>query len=66
MKDETASGRACGLSDALQHLEAAIEILDRIGAPAHVAAHVDLAACQLKDIIASERQITSLARHATK
>lgn len=64
MKDEGASGRAGGLSDVLEHLEAAIAILDRLGAPAHIAAHVDLAACQLKELVGAE--IKNFPRQATK
>lgn len=39
------------LSEALSHLEAAIGILDRAGAPGHIAAHVDLAARQLEEAL---------------
>jgi len=33
------------------HLRAAIELLDLADAPAQIAAHVDLGACQLADLI---------------
>lgn len=39
------------LWDALEHLRSAIEILDSAGAPAHIAAHVDLAMNQLQEAI---------------
>lgn len=37
------------LSDALRHLESAIELLDAAGAPGQIAAHADLALNQLQD-----------------
>lgn len=39
------------LARALMHLRAAIELLDLADAPAQIAAHVDLGACQLADLI---------------
>lgn len=39
------------LSQALQNLRKAIELLDRARAPAQIAAHVDFAAHQLQDAI---------------
>jgi hypothetical protein len=42
------------LMQALNYLQAAIELLDRGRAPGHIAAHVDLAAHQLRDAIRSE------------
>jgi hypothetical protein len=38
---------------ALNHLHSAVELLDGAGAPAHIAAHVDLARHQLQDFIAA-------------
>lgn len=43
------------LVQALEHLKAAIDLLDRAQAPAHIAAHVDLAAHQLRDKIGCEK-----------
>jgi hypothetical protein len=40
------------LSQALEHLRSALELLDEGGAPAHIGAHVDLAANQLELTIA--------------
>jgi hypothetical protein len=45
------------LADALNHLEAAIELLDQAGAPGHVAAHADLAASQLQALVATRGAI---------
>lgn len=39
--------------EALKQLQSAIDLLDRSDAPAHIAAHVDLAAHQLQDVIDS-------------
>lgn len=38
----------------LQQLQSAIETLDRVDAPGHIAAHIDLALHQLKDVIDGE------------
>jgi hypothetical protein len=43
------------LSEALNHLQSAIELLDRAGAPGHIAAHVDLAARQLEDLLSASK-----------
>lgn len=43
------------LEEALQQLQAAIALLDRVGAPGHIAAHVDLAVNQLQDLLPSSR-----------
>lgn len=39
--------------EALKQLQAAIDLLDSSDAPAHIAAHIDLAAHQLQDLIGS-------------
>jgi len=40
------------LTDALIHLQSAIKMLDGADAPGHIAGHVDLALCQLKELMA--------------
>lgn len=62
---------------ALQQLQSAIELLDRCSAPGQIAAHVDLAANQLQDILSvarpeasqwqgsdTDRQVTSSSRQS--
>jgi len=39
------------LAEGLNHLRRAIELLDAAGAPAHIGAHLDLAAHQLSAVI---------------
>jgi len=46
--------RRNALSDAAEHLRAALELLDRAGAPAQIGAYVDLAACELEMELAAE------------
>ena len=41
------------LRSALKHLVQAVDILDRSGAPAHIAAHVDLAIHQIRELLGS-------------
>ena len=48
--------------DALQHLEAALALLDGAGAPAQIGAHVDLAICQLRDAFAIELEVADIAQ----
>jgi len=43
--------RLQSLRDALNFLRSAVDLLDSAEAPAHIAAHVDLAMCQLEDAI---------------
>lgn len=62
MKDGPALERAQVLSDALKQLESAMELLDSAGAPAQIAAHVDLAAWQLRDVIGTEPQIARIVQ----
>lgn len=50
MAREEASDRKA-LTDAMDHLRTAIAILDSADAPAQIAAHLDLALCQLAEII---------------
>ena len=44
------------LADALQHLEAALRLLDEGSAQAEIGAYVDLAASKLSNLLARERQ----------
>lgn len=46
------------LIDAAKHLRAAIALLDEADAPAHIAAHLDLAANQIDDVIGSVDRAT--------
>lgn len=39
---------------ALEHLSTALRLLDEIGAPAQIGAHVDLAVHQLEELLATE------------
>jgi hypothetical protein len=43
------------LSKALERLQSAIQLLDDARAPAQIAAHVDLAAHQLRSVIAAAK-----------
>ena len=45
--NDRAKGEGEMLSEAAAHLQLALEILDRAAAPAHIGAHIDLAAHQL-------------------
>ena len=54
VRDDTDSGQQRKLSEALQHLQSAIELLDLAEAPAHIAAHADLAVHQLLSVINHE------------
>lgn len=54
MRDDTDSSRQRKLSEALRQLQSAIELLDLANAPAHIAAHVDLAVHQLLSVINCE------------
>lgn len=51
-------GRSKGL-EALNHLEEALQILDVIEAPGNIGAHVDLAICQLKDVLQTWQESSS-------
>jgi hypothetical protein len=42
------------LGEALQHLQSALNLLDRSNAAAHIGAHVDLAVHQLQEAIYSD------------
>lgn len=53
------------LSDALKQLQSAIALLDRSNAPAHIAAHVDLAVHQLQDAMESRATGGSLSQMDT-
>jgi hypothetical protein len=54
MKDRPLPKRAQALAKALDHMRAAIELLDEARAPAQIAALVDLGLCQLVEAIAAE------------
>ena len=51
MTDQEIDPHRAVLALALVHLESALELLDKAGAPAQVGAHVDLAACRLRDLL---------------
>lgn len=51
---------------ALEQLQFAIEILDRSNAPAHIAAHVDLAIHQLRDVLGKRSSSAQLDQVVTK
>jgi hypothetical protein len=40
---------------AMEHFQAAIDLLDRANAPGHIAAHLDLAMHKLQDVIENEQ-----------
>ena len=48
MTEQTNPATEIMLQDALDHLRSAIALLDRAGAPGHIAAHADLAASELE------------------
>lgn len=56
MESEAALERIEALSDALSQIERAIALLDGVDAPAHIAAHLDLASHQLRNAIDSARK----------
>lgn len=39
------------LTDAFKHLQSAMDLLDGADAPGHIAAHIDLAACKLEELL---------------
>ena len=51
MATEPNSERGRALAEGLKHIRRAIELLDAAGAPANIAAHLDLAAHQLSQVI---------------
>jgi hypothetical protein len=45
---------------ALSYMEVALELLDGAGAPADIGAHLDLALCRLREVLAStETEVTA-------
>ena len=54
MGGKSATDKENALVQAQKHLQTAIDLLDEAQAPAHIAAHVDLASHQLRDAIASK------------
>jgi hypothetical protein len=57
MNDDIAPGASQGLESALRHLEAALAILDRIGAPPGLGAHVDLAVERVKEQLSEPQMV---------
>ena len=51
MTTDDNAARQTMMQSALQHLQAAIELLDQADAPGQIAAHVDLAVHQLADTL---------------
>jgi hypothetical protein len=51
MSAEYALSRDEALGAALAHLQSALEILDRVNAPAQIGAYVDLARCQVLEAL---------------
>ena len=47
------------LSDALKHLQLALELLDEVSAPAEIGAHIDLAAHQLGSLLVAEVKVSA-------
>jgi hypothetical protein len=54
VRSET-SGQQDLLTDALRHLQSALDLLDEAAAPAQIGAHVDLAIHQLGSLLAEGR-----------
>jgi hypothetical protein len=54
------SSRQQMLTDAANHLQAAMDLLDGAGAPGHIAAHVDLALHQLGELLPLSRSESRL------
>ncbi len=59
MAREQASNREQAFSEALEHVRAAIAILDSVEAPAQIAAHLDLALCQLVELVGSGSRVSA-------
>lgn len=60
----TASLDTPDLSEAVQYLEFALQILDASDAPAQIGAHLDLALCQLREHTrGAENSCIKAARH---
>ena len=53
MADEHILSDQEALGEALAHLRSALVILDSVDAPAQIGAHIDLAHCQLCELLAS-------------
>ena len=54
MSQSTPERRPSDGLKALALLEEALEILNSINVPEHIGAHVDLAICQLRDLVQAE------------
>lgn len=60
----TAKREISDLSEAVNCLELALQILDASDAPAHIGAHLDLALCQLREHTrGAEKSYIKAARH---
>lgn len=57
MRDQVNVNQAHLLREALKNFRLGIELLDNACAPAHIAAHVDLAVHQLQDLIDKEGRV---------
>ena len=55
MVKDSGEARQRMLTDAFNHLQAALDLLDGADAPGNIAAHADLAARQLEDLLAPGR-----------
>ena len=53
MVHDTQEQAVLSLKDALRHLQAGLDLLDRVGAPGQIGAHVDLAIHQLRDAVSN-------------
>lgn len=53
------------LLEAAKHLEAALELLDSAAVPGHIAAHVDLGAQQLQELIRAYGEAKLEDRHCS-
>lgn len=54
------------LEQALEQLQSAIALLDCAGAPGQIAAHIDLAVNQLRDIVSPHKAHSVACKLATK
>ena len=64
MVKDSAETRQQMLTDAFNHLQSAIDLLDTADAPGHIAAHADLAARQLEELLAGASSLTPSAAAA--
>jgi hypothetical protein len=62
MESATSSNEE-SLEQALSHVQSALHILDSLGAPADIGAHLDLAMCRLHDFLGQRSGAISAAPH---